>query len=44
MSSERQYDNIKILKFSEINLNDEFFNSLKEDYPGFENWFYRKTQ
>lgn len=37
-------------KFSDININDEFFDSLKEDYPGTENstgfidWFKRKTQ
>ena len=28
--------------FSEIDLNDSFFQSLKDDYPGFENWFNRK--
>ncbi|WII37586.1 N-acetyltransferase [Paenibacillus thiaminolyticus] len=30
--------------FSEIDLTDPFFDSLKEDYPGFENWFARKVQ
>jgi hypothetical protein len=30
-------------KFSEIDLNDPFFDSLKEDYPGFEEWFNRKS-
>jgi GNAT superfamily N-acetyltransferase len=36
-------------KFSEIDLNDPFFNSLKEDYPadanniGFEKWFAKKS-
>jgi len=29
--------------FGKIDLNDEFFNSLKEDYPGFEEWFNRKS-
>lgn len=37
-------------KFADINLNDEFFDSLKEDYPGTENstgfieWFVRKAK
>ncbi|WP_127507416.1 N-acetyltransferase [Paenibacillus humicus] len=30
--------------FSEIDLADPFFDSLKGDYPGFENWFERKAQ
>lgn len=29
--------------FNEININDEFFNSLKEDYTEFEDWFNRKS-
>lgn len=29
--------------FSEIDLADHFFDSLREDYPGFENWFARKA-
>lgn len=29
-------------KFSEIDLSDVFFDTLKEDYPEFEGWFYRK--
>lgn len=29
---------------SEINQNDMFFDSLKADYPGFEQWFYRKVK
>jgi hypothetical protein len=29
--------------FSEIDLNDPFFSSLKLDYPGFEQWFAKKT-
>lgn len=28
--------------FSNIDLNDLFFRSLKDDYPGFEEWFIRK--
>lgn len=37
-------------KFSEINLNDSFFDTLKEDYPGsasspsFSAWFDKKAQ
>jgi hypothetical protein len=30
-------------KFSECNLNDQFFMSLKEDYPEFEKWFIEKS-
>jgi len=30
--------------FGNIDINDSFFNSLKEDYPGFENWFNRKAE
>ncbi|WP_111937961.1 N-acetyltransferase [Clostridium paraputrificum] len=29
--------------FTEINLKDNFFDSLKEDYMEFENWFHRKS-
>lgn len=40
----KKYDvlSVKCLKFSQLNLNDHFFDTLKEDYPGFENWFKRK--
>jgi hypothetical protein len=30
-------------KFSDIDINDSFFDSLKKDYPGFEKWFARKS-
>lgn len=30
-------------KFSECNLNDEFFDSLKKDYAEFESWFNKKA-
>lgn len=30
-------------KFSDVNLNDDFFNSLKSDYPEFCNWFQKKA-
>lgn len=29
---------------SECDINDSFFDSLKEDYPEFENWYLKKTQ
>lgn len=29
-------------KFSEVNLSDSFFDTLKQDYPEFEEWFSRK--
>jgi hypothetical protein len=34
--------NVQKLKFGKINLGDSFFDSLKQDYPGFEQWFLRK--
>ena len=34
--------NVQKLKFGRINLGDNFFSSLKEDYPGFEKWFIKK--
>ena len=34
--------NMNLKLFSDINLDDPFFDSLKSDYPGFENWFQRK--
>jgi hypothetical protein len=33
---------IDVKLFNQINLGDPFFNTLKEDYPGFEEWFLRK--
>ncbi|WP_342477621.1 N-acetyltransferase [Paenibacillus sp. FSL H7-0350] len=33
---------IEYKKFNQINLNDLFFETLKEDYPGFEQWFKKK--
>ena len=30
--------------FGNININDDFFTSFKEDYPGFEDWFNRKSE
>lgn len=34
--------NVQKLKFGKINLNDTFFDSLKEDYIGFDKWFIKK--
>lgn len=34
---------IKYLYFSEIDLNDPFFNTLREDYVGFNDWFKKKA-
>ena len=36
-------ETISLRKFADIDLNDPFFDSLKEDYPGFEEWFDRKA-
>ncbi len=35
--------NVRKEYFGQINLNDLFFDSLKEDYPGFERWFIKKS-
>ncbi|MDH6603591.1 putative GNAT family N-acyltransferase [Bacilli bacterium PM5-9] len=37
-------EGIKKKKFKECDLNDIFFNSLKNDYEGFENWFKSKSE
>ena len=34
--------NVQKLKFGRINLDDDFFASLKEDYDGFDKWFIKK--
>lgn len=34
--------NVQKLKFGRINLDDDFFSSLKEDYIGFDKWFIKK--
>lgn len=34
---------IRHIKFSSLNLDDNFFSSLKKDYPDFIRWFKRKT-
>lgn len=34
--------NVQKLKFGKIDLNDTFFNSLKEDYARFDKWFIKK--
>ncbi|GAB4188712.1 MAG: hypothetical protein OHK0022_00750 [Roseiflexaceae bacterium] len=35
---------MQIVRFSDIDINDPFFDSLKESYTEFENWFNRKAQ
>lgn len=34
---------MEIRKFLSVNLADTFFDSLKDDYPEFEEWFRRKS-
>ncbi len=34
--------NVQKLKFGRLNLEDDFFASLKEDYSGFDKWFIKK--
>lgn len=34
--------NVQKVKFGHINLHDPFFDSLREDYPNFDEWFIRK--
>ena len=36
-------DVIQKVKFSSLDLSEEFFDSLKQDYPEFEDWFLRKS-
>lgn len=36
-------ESLVIQKFSEINLNDPFFNTLKQDYGKFSQWFEKKS-
>jgi len=35
-------EKIEIKKFSELNLEDEFFDSLREDYENFDTWYKKK--
>jgi len=35
--------NVRKKYFGHINLSDDFFYSLKEDYPGFDKWFLKKA-
>lgn len=37
-------DNFGVKRFSEIDLNDSFFNSLKDDYPEFAVWYKNKAE
>lgn len=36
-------NNIEHKTFAEIDLHDSFFQSLREDYPGFDDWFKKKS-
>lgn len=36
-------DAIQLMKFSEIHFTDDFFNSLRDDYPEFMDWVKRKS-
>lgn len=40
----RLANNITHKTFNEINLEDSFFDSLREDYLGFDEWFKRKIR
>lgn len=35
---------LKLKKFEDLDLDDSFFDTLKEDYEGFESWFKMKSQ
>lgn len=35
---------VKKIKFGDLNVDDVFFDTLKEDYPEFVDWFYEKNQ
>lgn len=37
-------ETIIVKQFADIDLTDAFFDSLKKDYPGFEEWFKKKSQ
>lgn len=37
-------ETIILKRFADIDLSDIFFNTLKEDYPGFEAWFEKKSK
>lgn len=41
--SEYKVLSVKKIYFGDVNLDDPFFDSFKEDYPGFEIWFNKKA-
>ena len=43
MSSATSLPHLWYKRFNEIDLNDCFFDSLKEDYPGFDTWYNKKA-
>lgn len=45
VTNEKEYDmDLEIRKFSDINLEDTFFDSLKASYPEFSDWFNKKAK
>lgn len=38
-----EYINLRHLAFGEVDINDPFFDSLKADYPEFEQWYKKKS-
>lgn len=43
-SNVHQNEDLTIRQFSDLNLNDPFFDSLKYSYPEFEKWFKKKAE
>lgn len=43
MNPQRFEDHIRKVSFSELNLHDLFFTSLRNAYQGFDDWFDRKS-
>lgn len=35
---------LSYVEFGKVDLSDVFFDSLKNDYPAFENWFLKKKK
>lgn len=36
-------DNLQVTSFANINLKDPFFDSLRANYDGFDDWFNKKA-
>lgn len=39
-----KFTNLRHLTFADVDIGDKFFDSLKEDYPGFEQWYEKKSE